>query len=84
MNKEAQKAVPSAADKKFFLSALVTTHHKPGEDGKYKDYLKQLKLETIPRIVDIMWNPEWGTLDQKFWLGFSQKQFKFLGWMEYK
>ena len=29
------------------------------------------------RLMDVLYNPEWGTLDLKFWLAFSKK--KFLG-----
>ena len=42
---------------------------------KFRDYLKQCKQETARRLMNILYNPQWGTLDLKFWLGFAKKKF---------
>ena len=58
---------------KFFLLNLCTT--VKSEDGKLAQYLKQVKQEVSKRILNIIYNPEWGTLDMKFWLSYSKKKF---------
>ena len=65
--------VPSSNDNKFFMKSLCV--YKGAEDDKLKNYLKQLKLETSRRLLEILYNPKWGTLDLKFWLQFSKKKF---------
>ena len=45
------------------------------EDTKFKQYLMQLKEETAKRLMNILYNPEWGTLDLKFWLSYSKRKF---------
>ena len=45
------------------------------EDNKFKQYLMQLKEETAKRLMNILYNPEWGTLDLKFWLSYSKRKF---------
>ena len=49
--------------------------HNVKEDTKFKQYLMQLKEETSKRLMIILYNPEWGTLDLKFWLSYSKRKF---------
>ena len=65
--------VPSPSDTKFFMKDLVKAN--PKEDGKLQQYLKQIKQEVSKRLLNILFNPEWGTLDLKFWLAYSKKKF---------
>ena len=65
--------VLSASDKKFFMTQLVKYNNK--EDDLFRKYLQQCKQECSKRLLDILWNPEWGNLDLKFWLGFAKKKF---------
>ena len=57
----------------FFMKGLCTADIK--NEGKCSKYMKQLKQECAKRLMDILYNPQWGTLDLKFWLGFSKKKF---------
>ena len=65
--------VCSASDNKFFMKPVVKYLNK--DDDQMKKYLLQCKQECSKRLLDILYNPEWGTLDLKFWLGFSKKKF---------
>ena len=65
----------SGSSTSFFMKDLIKYNAK--EDDKWKKYMQQCKQETAKRLMDILYNPEWGTLDLKFWLGFAKK--KFLG-----
>ena len=63
----------SASDPKNFMKPLLKYNVK--EDDMYKKYLMQLKAECSKRLLDILFNPQWGTLDLKFWLAYSKKKF---------
>jgi hypothetical protein len=65
--------VSSASDNKFFMKPVVKYLNK--DDDAFKKYLLQCKQECSKRLLDILYNPEWGTLDLKFWLAFSKKKF---------
>ena len=70
-----QEAVPSPATPGFFLSNLCTKSKSPAEDEKFRTYLKQLKEECMLRLYGKLYNPDYGTMDLKFWLAFSKKKF---------
>ena len=55
------------------MKSLATPDNK-GED-KYKKYMAQAKQECAQRLMNILYHPQWGTLDLKFWLGFQKKKF---------
>ena len=57
------------------MKGIVSGTFKASEDGKFVQYLTQCKQECAARLMDILFNPEWGTLDLKFWLGFAKKKF---------
>ena len=65
--------VSSASDNKFFMKPVVKYVNK--DDDTFKKYLLQCKQECSKRLLDILFNPEWGTLDLKFWLAFSKREF---------
>ena len=65
--------VVSASDNKFFMKQMIKYNAK--EDDLFKKYLLQCKQECSRRLLDILYNPQWGTLDLKFWLTFSKKNF---------
>lgn len=67
------EGVSGPSDNKMFMKALLTANAK--EDGKFKQYLMQCKQETAKRMMDILYNPEWGTLDLKWWLQYHRKYF---------
>ena len=45
------------------------------EDDKFKKYLLQCKQECSKRLLEILYHPEYGNLDLKFWLSFAKKKF---------
>ena len=55
------------------MKALCNYNNK--EDDQFRKYLLQCKQETAKRLMDILYNPQHGTLDLKFWLAFSKKKF---------
>ena len=65
--------ITPASDSKSFMKDLIV--YKSGEEDKYKKYLLQCKQECAKRLMDILYNPEWGTLDLKFWLMFAKRKF---------
>ena len=69
----AMQEVPGVSSKGFFLGNLCTV--VKSEEGKLSQYMKQIKQELSKRILNIIYNPEWGTLDMKFWLSYSKKKF---------
>ena len=73
MLKLATEVVPSGTTNNWFMKGLLV--YKPAEDDKMKQYCKQLKQETAKRLLEILYNPQWGTLDLKFWLTFSKRKF---------
>ena len=66
-------AVPSSGQTGFFMKGLCTQN--PREDDKFKKYLAQCKQECAKRLLEILFHPQWGTLDLKFWLAFSKRKF---------
>ena len=69
------EAVQSPNDSKFFMGNLVNKSKSAAEDEKFRSYLKQLKEETAYRMMAILYNPQYGTMDLKFWLAFSKQKF---------
>ena len=65
--------VPSHTANGFFMKSLCKP--SPKEDDKFRKYLLQCKQECAKRLMDILYNPEWGTLDLKFWLAFAKRKF---------
>ena len=65
--------VPSSNAGGFFMKGVSKYNAK--EDDTFKKYLMQCKQECSRRLLDILYNPQWGTLDLKFWLAFSKKKF---------
>ena len=63
----------SAGDNKFFMKGILK--YTAREDDAFKKYCLQLKQETSRRLLEILYHPEWGTMDLKFWLAFSKKKF---------
>ena len=70
--KLSMEPVPSSGDPKFFMKSLCK---KDKDDAKFSKYLLQCKQECAKRLMNILYNPEWGTLDLKFWLAFAKKKF---------
>ena len=70
-----QEAVPSPAQPGFFMAGLALKGKGSAEEEKFRQYLKQLKEECTLRLFSILYNPQYGTMDLKFWLGFSKRKF---------
>lgn len=47
----------------------------PAQAKALSEYLKQVKVETIRRFHDVIFNPEWGTMDLRYWLPLGKKDF---------
>ena len=69
------EATLSPNDSKFFMGNLVGKSKGAAEDEKFRSYVKQLKEETANRMMAILYNPQYGTMDLKFWLAFSKLKF---------
>ena len=52
-----QEPVPSANSPGFFMASLVSKSKTPGEDEKFRQYLKQLREETMLRLYGKLFNP---------------------------
>ena len=59
----------------FFMGSLATKGKGAGEEEKFRTYCKQLREECAARLFQILYNPQYGTMDLKFWLGFAKKKF---------
>ena len=64
-----------SSDPKFFMSTVTSKSKGQAEEEKFRQYLKQLKEETVLRLVFKLYNPNYGTMDLKFWLAFTKKKF---------
>jgi actin related protein 2/3 complex subunit 3 len=62
--------------KMHFMNNLVTV--KLNEVNELQSYLKSVRKEVVMRLMFILYDSEYKTLDLKFWLGFAKK--KFLGY----
>ena len=65
------EAPQSPNDGKFFMGNLVNKSKNSSEDEKFRSYIKQLKEETASRMMAILYSPQYGTMDLKFWLAFA-------------
>ena len=57
------------------MAGLATKGKGSAEEEKFRSYLKQLKEECTLRLFGILYNPQYGTMDLKFWLGFAKRKF---------
>ena len=57
------------------MANLVLKSKNSAEDEKFRTYLKQLKEECMFRLFNKLYNPEYGTMDLKYWLAFAKKKF---------
>jgi actin related protein 2/3 complex subunit 3 len=62
--------------KSHFLNNL--TNVKSNEISSLQQYLKSVRKEVVMRVMFILFDSDYKTLDLKFWLGFAKK--KFLGY----
>jgi actin related protein 2/3 complex subunit 3 len=62
--------------KNHFLNNLTT--NTPSEEVELQTYLKTIRKCVNFRLLTLLYESEYGTLDLKFWLGFAKK--KFLGY----
>ncbi|CDW77726.1 actin-related protein 2 3 complex subunit 3-like [Stylonychia lemnae] len=69
------EAVPSPSAPGFFMGNLVLKGRGSGEEEKFRGYCKQLKEECAGRLMNILYNPQYGTMDLKFWLAFAKRKF---------
>ena len=69
------EAVPSPSQPGFFMGSLALKGRGAAEEEKFRQYCKQLKEECGIRLFQKLSNPEYGTMDLKFWLGFSKRKF---------
>lgn len=61
-----------------FFNQLVTVNSNANEENNLKKYLKELRSETVDRMLNILYeNPE-TKMDKKFWSALGKK--KFLGY----
>ena len=66
-------AMPS--DKNFPLPFFVAKGYKPNELERFNKFAKQLRDECADRLLKILFHPEYGTMDLKFWLPYAKRKF---------
>ena len=71
--KLSMEPVQSSSAAGFFMKALCKPN--PKDEEKFKKYLQQCKQECSKRMMDILYHPQWGTMDLKWWLQFSKRKF---------
>eukprot|EP00347_Sterkiella_histriomuscorum_P019025 403343255 len=69
------EAVPSPSAPGFFMGTLVLKGRGTSEEEKFKQYIKQIKEECVGRLMYMLYNPQYGTMDLKFWLAFAKRKF---------
>ena len=77
------EAVPSVTSSAFFMkkAGLISTDSgKAGKGDELSKYFKELRKVLVERLLNILYNPEWGTLDLKFWLALHKKKFLKMEW----
>ena len=57
------------------MGNLVSKPKGASEEEKFRSYQKQLKEECANRMMTILYNPQYGTMDLKFWLAFAKLKF---------
>ena len=57
------------------MGTLAQKAKGAAEEEKIRGYFKQLREETAARMFLNLFNPQYGTMDLKFWLGFSKRKF---------
>ena len=71
----AGEQVASPSSPGFFMGNLVLKGRGTSEEERFKGFLKQAREECAVRLLNILYNPEYGTMDLKFWLAFAKKKF---------
>lgn len=61
------------AYKSHFFNSLITLNQK--EVTELAQYLKSVRKETVLRIMYILYDSDYKTLDLKYWMGFAKKKF---------
>ena len=57
------------------MGNLVLKGRGSSEEEKFRQYVKQLKEECAGRLMMMLYHPQYGTMDLKFWLAFAKKKF---------
>ena len=71
--------IPPVLSSDSFMKNLITkTTDSKGEE--LNKYLKEIRNVLVERLLEKLYNPEWGTLDLKFWLAFHKKRFLKFEW----
>jgi hypothetical protein len=73
MDKLVKESIPT---NDFFMNDLLTNE---GNKAKMTDYLMKVKEECAKRLLDVLFHPEHGDMDCKYWLRFGKKDMSFLG-----
>ena len=74
-----REPIKSPTDKSFFMTYIFSSG-AASENEKCREYLKTLRKELCGRLMDKLYNPEWGTLDLKFWVGLYKHDFLGMKW----
>uniref|UniRef100_A0A7S3JA92 Actin-related protein 2/3 complex subunit 3 n=1 Tax=Euplotes harpa TaxID=151035 RepID=A0A7S3JA92_9SPIT len=73
--------IPPISSSKFFLkSSGLISSEIGGKEQTLSKYLKEIREVLVQRLLDKLYNPEWGTIDLKFWLGLYKKRFLKMEW----
>ena len=70
--------IPSVTSDKSFIKYLTSS--TSGKGDVLSKYLKSLRKVLVERLLEILYNPKWGTMDLKFWMAFHKKKFLKFEW----
>mmetsp|Transcript_5426 Transcript_5426/g.6179 ORF Transcript_5426/g.6179 Transcript_5426/m.6179 type:complete len:130 (+) Transcript_5426:135-524(+) len=73
------ESIPSITSSIFFMK-YVTSSASSTKGDELGRYFKNLRKALVERLLDILYNPKWGTLDLKFWMAFHKKKFLKFEW----
>ncbi|CAI2382608.1 unnamed protein product [Moneuplotes crassus] len=70
--------IPSMTSSRFFMKYVTST--STGKADDLAKYFKELRKALVERLLGILFNPEWGTMDHKFWIQFYKRKFLKFDW----
>ena len=73
------EAIPHISSSSFFMK-YITSKSTDSKGDELAKYFKTIRNELVKRLLSILYNAEWGTMDLKYWIGFNKKKFLNFEW----
>ena len=68
-----KEIIPKSTDNTFFMRELLSQGKSTKEEDTFKQYLMQVKQECGRRLLTVLYHPDHGDMDLKFWVQFGKK-----------